>query len=114
MTARFEALKQFLTTDIWRISPDDVSALRYFFYNVIKILYLSIKFFTTKRIMDYASALTYSSLLAVVPICAVVFAIARGFGYSKYIEVWFRGALESQPQAAEIIIGFVNSYLCAY
>ena len=86
MTARFEALKQFLTTDIWRIGPDDVSALRYFFYNVIKIL-------------------------AVVPICAVVFAIARGFGYSKYIEVWFRGALESQPQAAEIIIGFVNSYL---
>lgn len=111
MTARFEALKQFLTTDIWRIGPDDVSALRYFFYNVIKILYLSIKFFTTKRIMDYASALTYSSLLAVVPICAVVFAIARGFGYSKYIEVWFRGALESQPQAAETIIGFVNSYL---
>ena len=111
MTARFEALKQFLTTDIWRIGPGDVSALRYFFYNVIKTLYLSIKFFTTKRIMDYASALTYSSLLAVVPICAVVFAIARGFGYSKYIEVWFRGALESQPQAAETIIGFVNSYL---
>ena len=61
--------------------------------------------------MDYASALTYSSLLAVVPICAVVFAIARGFGYSKYIEVWFRGALESQPQAAETIIGIVNSYI---
>lgn len=42
---------------------------------------------------------------------AVVFAVARGFGYNKYIEVWFRDALKSQPQAAEIIIGFVNSYL---
>lgn len=41
----------------------------------------------------------------------MVFAIARGFGYSKYIEIWFRGAFESQPQAAEVIIGFVNSYL---
>ena len=42
---------------------------------------------------------------------AVVFAIARGFGYSRFIEVWFRQAFESQPQAAEVIIGFVNSYL---
>lgn len=61
--------------------------------------------------MDAASALTYSSLLAIVPILAVIFAIARGFGFSIYIEEWFRNALESQPQAAEIIIGFVNSYL---
>ena len=61
--------------------------------------------------LQKASALTYSTLLAIVPITAVVFAIARGFGYSKYIEVWFRDAFESQPQVAEVIIGFVNSYL---
>ena len=61
--------------------------------------------------IDAASALTYSTLLAIVPIMAVVFAIARGFGYNKYIEEWFRDALASQPQAAEVIVGFVNSYL---
>ncbi|MBQ8711276.1 MAG: YihY/virulence factor BrkB family protein [Prevotella sp.] len=61
--------------------------------------------------MAKASALTYSTLLAIVPILAVVFAIARGFGYNKYIEVWFRDMLASQPQAADIIIGWVNSYL---
>ena len=61
--------------------------------------------------MAKASALTYSTLLAIVPILAVVFAIARGFGYSKYIEVWFRDILASQPQAADIIIEWVNSYL---
>jgi membrane protein len=66
---------------------------------------------TTKRVMNDASMLTYSTLLAIVPILAVVFAIARGFGFSKYIESWFRDTLSSQPQAAETIIGFVNSYL---
>jgi membrane protein len=40
-----------------------------------------------------------------------VFAIARGFGYNKYIEVWFLNALSSQPEAANVIVGFVNSYL---
>ena len=74
-------------------------------------LWLAIRFFTAKRVMTQASALTYSTLLAIVPILAVVFAIARGFGYNKYIELWFRDALASQPQASEVIIGFVNSYL---
>ena len=74
-------------------------------------LYLTIRFFTEKRVMTQASALTYSTLLAIVPIFAVVFAIARGFGYNKFIEMWFREALASQPQAADVIVSFVNSYL---
>lgn len=61
--------------------------------------------------MAQASALTYSTLLAIVPILAVVFAIARGFGYNKYIEMWFREVLASQPQVADVIVSFVNSYL---
>ncbi len=65
----------------------------------------------SKRITSAASALTYSTLLAIVPILAVVFGIARGFGYNKYIEEWFRGAFSNQPQVADAIIGFVNSYL---
>ena len=72
---------------------------------------LTVRFFTEKRVMAEAAALTYSSLLAIVPILAVVFAIARGFGYNKYIEVWFLNALSSQPEAANVIVGFVNSYL---
>jgi membrane protein len=61
--------------------------------------------------MTQASALTYSTLLAIVPMLAVVFAIARGFGYNKYIEIWFREVLSSQPQVADVIVSFVNSYL---
>lgn len=90
---------------------EDISPLRYLLYEVIKKVLLAVEYFTTKRMMDSAAALTYSTLLAIVPIMAVVFAIARGFGYNKYIETWFREALSSQPQVAETIIGFVNSYL---
>ncbi len=78
---------------------------------IYRTLVLTIRFFTTKRVMTQASALTYSTLLAIVPILAVIFAIARGFGYNKYIEIWFRDALSSQPQVADILTDFVNSYL---
>ena len=111
MGRRIDAIIQFFQTDIWRINQDDVSPLKFLSLEIAKKLVLAVRFFTTKRVMQKASALTYSTLLAIVPITAVVFAIARGFGYNKYIEVWFRDAFESQPQVAEVIIGFVNSYL---
>ena len=87
------------------------STLKSYTLVVVKVLSLAVRFFTTKRVLTQAAALTYSTLLAIVPIMAVVFAIARGFGYNRYIEPWFRDALASQPQAAEVIIGWVNSYL---
>ena len=107
----FKRLIQFLKVDIWQVQREDISPLRYLLYEVIKKVLLAVEYFTTKRMMDSAAALTYSTLLAIVPIMAVVFAIARGFGYNKYIETWFREALSSQPRVAEAIIGFVNSYL---
>lgn len=72
---------------------------------------LAVEWFVAQRMSSFAAALTYSTLLSIVPIMAVVFAIARGFGYNRFIEAWFRETFSSQPQAAEVIIGFVNSYL---
>ncbi len=111
MGQQIDRIVQFFSVDIWRITQGDVSPLKYLMVGITKKVMLAIRFFTAKRVMSKAAALTYSTLLAIVPILAVVFAIARGFGYSKYIEVWFRDALSSQPQVAEVIIGFVNSYL---
>ena len=104
-------LIHFFQVDIWEIGNEGTFGLKLLLVEILKKVILAVRFFTAKRVMSHAAALTYSTLLAIVPILAVVFAIARGFGYNKYIEVWFRDALSSQPQAAEVIIGFVNSYL---
>lgn len=111
ITKKLKDIYTFLMVDIWSIGKGDVSKMRFLFYCILKKLLLAIEFTTTKRITSAAAALTYSTLLAIVPIFAVVFGIARGFGYNKYIEEWFRESFSSQPQVSEIIIGFVNSYL---
>ena len=111
MGERIKRLVDFLKVGIWTVDRHDVSPVRYIVYEVIRKLLLAIECFTTKRMIDSAGYLTYSTLLAIVPIMAVLFAVARGFGYNKYIEEWFRDLLSSQPQAADIIVGFVNSYL---
>lgn len=111
MKKRIRHLIEFFKVGIWHVRRNEVSPWKYFVYGVIKKVLLAIECATAKRMVASASALTYSTLLAIVPIMAVVFAIARGFGYNKYIEEWFRDALTSQPQVADVIIGFVNSYL---
>jgi len=111
MGKTIERLITFFKTDIWMVEAEDVSPFKFLMVEIMKKVMLAIRFFTAKRVLQKAAALTYSTLLAIVPILAVVFAIARGFGYNKYIEIWFRNAFESQPQAADTIIGFVNSYL---
>lgn len=102
---------RFFKEDIWHKDFSKKPRHVRFAVATLRMLIIAIERFTTKRMIDSAAALTYSTLLAIVPILAVVFAIARGFGYNKYIEEWFRDILSSQPQAADAIVGFVNSYL---
>lgn len=111
MQASIQKLKTFLLHDMWQINLEEISRSKFIMITILKKLYLTISHFFTKGTIDYAAALTYSTMLAIVPIFAVVFAVARGFGFSKYIEDWFRNTLSGQAQAADIIIKFVNSYL---
>ena len=60
---KLKGLQSFLKDDIWRVTEDEVSKSRGILYNAIKIATLSIREFTQGRILNKASALTYSTLL---------------------------------------------------
>lgn len=102
---------RFLHTGIWQMPRKNTPTWQCLSIEATKKLILAVRFFTAKRVVSDAAALTNSTLLAIVPILAVVFGIARGFGYNKYIELWFRDTFQSHPQVAETIVGLVNSYL---
>ena len=104
-------IKTFLMEDIWRVTDDEVSKKRGMIYNTIKIATLSVREFVQGRVVNKASALTYNTLLAIIPILAILFAIARGFGFSNLLEDQFRSGLEGQAFTAETILSFIDSYL---
>ena len=111
MNQRIAALWKFLTYDIWRITEDEVNKTTFSLYNIIKTVYLCINRFTKDRIVNKASALTYSTLLAIVPILAILFAIARGFGFDNLMENQIIIGFGGPSETTEIIFQFVNSYL---
>lgn len=106
-----KGIKVFLLDEIWRVTDDEVSKKRGMFYNALKILTLSVREFAQGGVINKASALTYNTLLAIIPILAILFAIARGFGFANLLEDQFRSGLEGQAITAETILSFIDSYL---
>lgn len=111
MNKKIKVFLNFITYDIWRVSETEVTHTKFSFYNIIKTIILAVQRFTTDGITNKASALTYSTLLSIVPLLAILFAIARGFGFDHMMEEQIRGGLSSQEVAAKTILGFVDSYL---
>lgn len=101
----------FITNDIWRITDNEVTKLKYTLYTVIKTIYLTVDRFTKDNLVNRASALTYSTLLAIVPILAILFAIARGFGFNNLVEHQLEGILGGVNETTETLLKFVDSYL---
>ena len=111
MKQKITNIWKFVTYDIWRITEDEVTRTKFSLYTIIKTIYLCVNRFTKDRIVNKASALTYSTLLAIVPILAIVFAIARGFGFSTLMENQFRSGFGGNTATSETILQFIDSYL---
>ena len=88
---------RFVTYDIWRITENEVSGLKEIYINIIKTVILAVRGFQSENLQTKASALTYSTLLSIVPLLAVLLGIAKGFG--------FQGTVRQE------LFDFVESYL---
>lgn len=102
-------LFRFLTYDIWRVSNGDGSSKRTFFYNIIKSFILAFRNINGSQISTRASALTYSTLLAIVPMLAVLFAIARGFGFENIVKSELFSAFQGQQRVLEEAMEYIDS-----
>ena len=74
----------FFRYGLWQLNEDDTTPFKWIMIEILKKLVLAIRFFTAKHVVNKAAALTYSSLLAIVPILAVVFAIPRQVVYHPF------------------------------
>ena len=72
ISALLTRLIRFITYDIWRITENEVSGLKEFYINIIKTIILAIRSFKSEDLQSKASALTYSTVLAIVPLLAVL------------------------------------------
>ncbi|MBS4171252.1 YihY/virulence factor BrkB family protein [Neochlamydia sp. AcF95] len=58
-----------------------------------------------------AAALTYFTLMSIVPVFAVILGLARGFGFAPFLEEVIKEQLSKQPDIASYAIDFAYSLL---
>lgn len=111
LEAKFKEFVHFLTYGIWRSNPDTLSNRKNILYNATKTIILTVRNIQELNIAASARSLTYRTLLSIVPLLAVLFAIARGFGIENIVESSiFNLALGSSPNKELVYTAPVTSY----
>lgn len=103
--SRVGALADYCRKGVWR-DPRDTFGIR-----MLKILNLSVRSFMDRDLQLRSMALTYSTVLAIVPALAMVFAIGRGFGLQNLVENEIYDLFPAQKEAVTAAFKFVDSYL---
>ena len=91
---RLRRVWQFVSEDAWDIELTSLSKLKCFGVKSLRVIHLVVKGFKEDECPLHASALTFNSLLAVVPILALSLALARVFGGAELAETRTREVVE--------------------
>lgn len=102
---------QFLKTEIWRLDKSKLSGLKSILLKPLQILVLAMQKYMRDNCALRASALTFYTLLSVVPVAAMAFGIAKGFGLEQRLENQIYQRLVGQEEVAEKVISFARSLL---
>lgn len=103
--------RNFIKHDIWRIRRTKLPPGKSFFLNLLRVLVLSIRSFDENKCALHASALTFFTMISVVPVAAMAFGIAKGFGFEKLLEDQLRAKLAGHEDILANVIQFSHSLL---
>ena len=79
--------------------------------NYLRIFIISGREFVRDRCQEKASALTFYTLLSVVPVAAMAFGLAKGFGFDDKLREQLATSLEGHEEVAKWVTDFAMSYL---
>ncbi len=108
---KYNAAKDFVVKDIWRADMDNMSNRKRSAFHVLKILIIAVRGFIENGCAVRASALTYFTLLSSVPVVALAFALAKGFGLENIVTDLIRDSFAANPETANYLIQFSSTML---
>jgi membrane protein len=110
----FRRFLQFIKTEVWLLETRRYHPVLGFLIRQLRIILIATKGFRDHRIQLRASALTYYSLLSIVPVAAMVFGIAQGFGFKMRLENELQKMIAERNELADVlnyVLDFADSML---
>ena len=97
--------------DIWRFRGASLRGRRGLSLRALRIFILSFREFASDKCSLRASALTFYSLLSIVPVFAMAFGVAKGFGVEKILKERLLENTQGQQEVVLRIIQFSENLL---
>jgi membrane protein len=107
----YQKITDFIKTDVWRLSLKNRPKYESILIKLARILLLAFRGYNEDKVSLRSSALTFYSMLSVVPVVAMGFGIAKGFGFDKHLEQQIIENFSEQKEVLDWIIKFANRFL---
>ena len=105
-----EPLREFLAVGLWRVQFADQPAWRRLLLRQLQLWVLVGREFRANRCLLHAAALAFTSLLAIVPLLALMFAVLKSFGVQNHLQSLLLPYLAAGSAAvATAIIEYINN-----
>lgn len=95
---------------VWQTPIDQNRPFRLFLIRQIRIFVLALQNALNNKIFMLAPALTFFSVLSIVPAAALALGIAKGFGLERYLEQQLRIALVGREAVYDWVIEITGSF----
>lgn len=101
----------FARNGVWKVRLEELPRWRRRAYAALRVVLLAVRGFKTDYCPLRASALTFYTLLSIVPVAAMAFGIAKGFGFQQMLERELYQNFPGQEQIVGQVVGFAQSML---
>jgi membrane protein len=102
-------IRNWFAFSLWQVEEEGLGRIRRFFLRQLQVLVLVYREFLADRCILQASALTYFTLLAIVPLFALTFALLKGFGAQQALEpIILERLTVGSEEMVTAIIGYIE------
>ena len=110
--SRLNNITEFIRYEMWRRTATEFdNFFQRLGYATIRTIVIVIRGFSNKNLNDTAKSLTYSLIFAIVPILAMILAVAQGFGVESVIEEQLSRSFLGETGLVPTIMEMVQRYL---
>jgi membrane protein len=101
----------YIDVEIWKIKVEELKKYEAWGIHILRILILTVRDFIKDKCAYRASALTYFTLLTIVPVLGMAFGIAKAFGMDALLEEQIRLNFQGQETIMDRILAVSNNLL---
>jgi membrane protein len=112
MRARIQRFKEFIQYDLWRQSHMGVHApKKRLLYRFLQTIILVARGFKDQVLVVRANSLSFALLFAFIPMMALIYAIARGFGFEELLKDTLSSSFLAEANIAPVLLEWIERYL---